>query len=287
MAVGKEIRTKIKSIQNTKKITRAMEMVAASKMRKAQQRMQASRPYAQKIRAVIGHLAQAHPEYPHPYLQEKGVVKRVGLIVVTSDRGLCGGLNTNLFKLTVAAIRDWRNRGVEVDLCLIGQKGITFLKRLGNVRASIGHLGDAPGITDLIGSVKVMLDAFDNGEIDRIDVVYNQFVNTMTQKPSIEQLLPVQADVIDNELQHSWDYLYEPDAKEVLTELLVRYVESQVYQGVVENIACEQAARMVAMKAASDNAGDLIDDLKLVYNKARQAAITQEISEIVAGAAAV
>ncbi len=287
MAVGKEIRTKIKSIQNTKKITRAMEMVAASKMRKAQQRMQASRPYAQKIRAVIGHLAQAHPEYPHPYLQEKGVVKRVGLIVVTSDRGLCGGLNTNLFKLTVAAIRDWRNKGVEVDLCLIGQKGITFLKRLGNVRASIGHLGDAPSITDLIGSVKVMLDAFDSGEIDRIDVVYNQFVNTMTQKPSIEQLLPVQADVIDNELQHSWDYIYEPDAKEVLTELLVRYIESQVYQGVVENIACEQAARMVAMKAASDNAGDLIDDLKLVYNKARQAAITQEISEIVAGAAAV
>ncbi len=287
MAVGKEIRTKIKSIQNTKKITRAMEMVAASKMRKAQQRMQASRPYAQKIRAVIGHLAQAHPEYRHPYLQERAAVKRVGLIVVTSDRGLCGGLNTNLFKATVGAIRDWRNKEVEVDLCLIGQKGITFLKRLGNVRASIGHLGDAPGITELIGSVKVMLDAFDNGEIDRIDVVYNQFVNTMTQKPSIEQLLPVQADVIDNELQHSWDYLYEPDAKEVLTELLVRYVESQVYQGVVENIACEQAARMVAMKAASDNAGDLIDDLKLVYNKARQAAITQEISEIVAGAAAV
>jgi len=287
MAVGKEIRTKIKSIQNTKKITRAMEMVAASKMRKAQQRMQASRPYAQKIRAVIGHLAQAHPEYRHPYLQERAAVKRVGLIVVTSDRGLCGGLNTNLFKATVGAIRDWRNKDVEVDLCLIGQKGIIFLKRLGNVRASIGHLGDAPGITELIGSVKVMLDAFDNGEIDRIDVVYNQFVNTMTQKPSIEQLLPVQADVIDNELQHSWDYLYEPDAKEVLTELLVRYVESQVYQGVVENIACEQAARMVAMKAASDNAGDLIDDLKLVYNKARQAAITQEISEIGAGAAAV
>ncbi len=287
MAVGKEIRTKIKSIQNTKKITRAMEMVAASKMRKAQQRMQASRPYAHKIRAVIGHLAQAHPEYRHPYLQERGAVKRVGLIVVTSDRGLCGGLNTNLFKATVGAIRDWRNKGVEVDLCLIGQKGISFLKRLGNVRASVGHLGDAPGITDLIGSVKVMLDAFDSGEIDRIDVVYNQFVNTMTQKPSIEQLLPVQSDVIDNELQHSWDYLYEPDAKEVLNELLVRYVESQVYQGVVENIACEQAARMVAMKAASDNAGDLINDLKLVYNKARQAAITQEISEIVAGAAAV
>lgn len=286
MAVGKEIRTKIKSIQNTRKITRAMEMVAASKMRKAQQRMQASRPYAQKIRAVIGHLAQAHPEYRHPYLQAKAV-KRIGLVVVTSDRGLCGGLNTNLFKATIGAIKEWRNQGVEVDLCLIGQKGINFLKRLGNVRASVGHLGDAPAITTLIGSVKVMLDAFDKGEIDRIDVVYNQFVNTMTQKPTVEQLLPVQADVIDSELQHSWDYIYEPDAKEVLTELLVRYVESQVYQGVVENIACEQAARMVAMKAASDNAGDLINDLKLVYNKARQAAITQEISEIVGGAAAV
>jgi len=287
MAVGKEIRTKIKSVQNTRKITRAMEMVAASKMRKAQQRMQASRPYAQKIRAVIGHLAQAHPEYRHPYLQEKTATKRVGLIVVSSDRGLCGGLNTNLFKATVGAIKEWRDKGVEVDLCLIGQKGINFLKRLGNVRASIGHLGDAPGITELIGSVKVMLDAFDKGEIDRIDVVYNQFVNTMTQKPTVAQLLPIQADVIDNELQHNWDYLYEPEAKDVLTELLVRYVESQVYQGVVENIACEQAARMVAMKAASDNAGNLINDLKLVYNKARQAAITQEISEIVGGAAAV
>jgi F-type H+-transporting ATPase subunit gamma len=286
MAVGKEIRTKIKSIQNTRKITRAMEMVAASKMRRAQQRMQSSRPYAQKIRAVIGHLAQAHPEYHHPYLQEKAV-KRVGLIVVSSDRGLCGGLNTNLFKAAVGAIKEWHNKGVEVDLCLIGQKGINFLKRLGNVRASVGQIGDAPTIANLIGSVKVMLDAFDKGEIDRIDVVYNQFVNTMTQKPSVEQLLPVQADVIDNELQHPWDYLYEPEAKEVLTELLVRYVESQVYQGVVENIACEQAARMVAMKAASDNAGDLINDLKLVYNKARQAAITQEISEIVGGAAAV
>ncbi len=287
MAVGKEIRTKIKSIQNTQKITRAMEMVAASKMRKAQQRMQASRPYAQKIRAVIGHLSQAHPEYRHPYLQEKESVKRVGLIVISSDRGLCGGLNTNLFKAAVKSIRRWRDQGVEVDLCLIGQKGISFMKRLGNVRASVGHLGDAPGIEELIGSVKVMLDAFDNGEIDRIDVVFNEFVNTMTQKPSVEQLLPIQADEIDDELKHHWDYLYEPEAKDVLTDLLVRYVESQVYQGVVENIACEQAARMVAMKAASDNAGDLIGDLQLVYNKARQAAITQEISEIVGGAAAV
>ncbi len=287
MAVGKEIRTKIKSIQNTQKITRAMEMVAASKMRKAQDRMRASRPYAQKIRAVIGHLSQAHPEYRHPYLQEKESVKRVGLIVVSSDRGLCGGLNTNLFKKTVGAIKDWREKGVEVDLCLIGQKGISFLSRLGNVSASVGQLGDAPGLNDLIGSVKVMLDAFDSGEIDRIDVVYNEFINTMTQDPRVDQLLPIQADELDNELKHHWDYLYEPEAKEVLTNLLVRYVESQVYQGVVENIACEQAARMVAMKAASDNASDLIDDLQLVYNKARQAAITQEISEIVAGAAAV
>ncbi len=287
MAVGKEIRTKIKSIQNTQKITRAMEMVAASKMRKAQERMQASRPYAEKIRAVIGHLSQAHPEYRHPYLQEKESVKRVGLIVVSSDRGLCGGLNTNLFKATVKSIKQWREKGVEVDLCLIGQKGISFLKRLGNVSASVGQLGDAPGIEDLIGSVKVMLDAFDNGEIDRIDVVYNKFVNTMTQDPCVDQLLPVQADEVDDELKHHWDYLYEPEAKDVLTDLLVRYVESQVYQGVVENIACEQAARMVAMKAASDNAGDLINDLQLVYNKARQAAITQEISEIVSGAAAV
>jgi len=287
MAVGKEIRTQIKSIQNTQKITRAMEMVAASKMRKAQQRMRASRPYAQKIRAVIGHLSQAHPEYRHPYLQEKAAVKRVGLIVVSSDRGLCGGLNTNLFKAAVRSIKGWREKGAEVDLCLIGQKGISFLKRLGNVRASVGHLGDAPEITDLIGSVKVMLDAFDNGEIERIDVVYNEFVNTMTQNPRVEQLLPIQADEADEKLKHHWDYLYEPEAKDVLTDLLVRYIESQVYQGVVENIACEQAARMVAMKAASDNAGDLIGDLQLVYNKARQAAITQEISEIVSGAAAV
>lgn len=287
MAVGKEIRTKIKSIQNTQKITRAMEMVAASKMRKAQDRMQASRPYAERIRAVIGHLSQAHPEYRHPYLQEKESVKRVGLIVVSSDRGLCGGLNTNLFKNTVKSIKEWREKGVEVDLCLIGQKGISFLKRLGNVRASVGQLGDAPGIGELIGSVKVMLDAFDNGEIDRIDIVYNKFVNTMTQDPCVDQLLPIQADEVDDELKHHWDYLYEPEAKDVLTDLLVRYVESQVYQGVVENIACEQAARMVAMKAASDNAGDLINDLQLVYNKARQAAITQEISEIVSGAAAV
>ena len=287
MAVGKEIRTKIKSIQNTQKITRAMEMVAASKMRRAQDRMSASRPYAQKIRKVIGHLAHAHPEYRHPYLQHKETVKKVGLIVISSDRGLCGGLNTNLFTSTLNAMKEWREKGAEVELCIIGSKAASFFKRLGNIKAQATHLGDAPSLNDLIGSVKVMLDAFDNSELDRIDVIYNEFVNTMTQSPCVDQLLPVEASEIDEELKHHWDYLYEPEAKEVLTDLLVRFVESQVYQGVVENIACEQAARMVAMKAASDNAGDLIGDLQLVYNKARQAAITQEISEIVAGAAAV
>ncbi len=288
MAVGKEIRTKIKSIQNTQKITRAMEMVAASKMRKAQDRMRASRPYAKKIRNVISHLAHAHPEYRHPYLQKRETVKRVGLIIISSDRGLCGGLNTNLFKAAVGAMRGWKDQNVEVDLCLIGQKSGSFFKRLsGNIRAQVAQLGDGPAIGDLIGSVKVMLDAFDSGEIDHIDVVYNEFVNTMTQEPQVAQLLPIPAGEPDEELKHRWDYLYEPEAKEVLTDLLVRFVESQVYQGVVENIACEQAARMVAMKSASDNAGTLIDDLQLVYNKARQAAITQEISEIVSGAAAV
>ncbi len=287
MAVGKEIRTKIKSIQNTQKITRAMEMVAASKMRKAQERMNASRPYAEKIRSVIGHLAQAHPEYRHPYMQKKESVKKVGLIIVSSDRGLCGGLNTNLFKAALTAMKQWREQGAEVELCVIGSKASNFFKRLGTIKAQATHLGDAPALTDLIGTVKVMLDAFDNGELDRIDLIYNRFVNTMTQSPQVDQLLPIEADEIDEELKHHWDYIYEPEAKEVLTDLLVRFVESQVYQGVVENVACEQAARMVAMKAASDNAGNLINELQLVYNKARQAAITQEISEIVAGAAAV
>lgn len=287
MAVGKEIRTKIKSVQNTQKITRAMEMVAASKMRKAQDRMQASRPYAKKIRNVINHLAQAHPEYQHPYMKSNDAVKRVGLIIVSTDRGLCGGLNTNLFKAAVGEMKAWREKGAEVELCVIGNKAAAFFKRLGNIRAQVGNLGDAPAIADLIGSIKVMLDAFDNGELDRIDVVYNEFVNTMTQTPTVEQLLPIAAAEPEEELQHHWDYLYEPEAKEVLTDLLVRFVESQVYQGVVENVACEQAARMVAMKAASDNAGNLIGELQLIYNKARQAAITQEISEIVGGAAAV
>ncbi len=286
MAVGKEIRTKVKSVQNTQKITRAMEMVAASKMRKAQERMAASRPYARKIRNVIKHLAHAHPEYKHTYLQDREV-KRVGYIVVSSDRGLCGGLNANLFRACIGSLKEWDAKGVGIDLCAIGGKASGFFKRVGgNVVAEASHLGDAPAINDLIGTVKVMLDAFDNGEIDRLYVVYNEFVSTMAQDPQIEQLLPIQAETEDD-YAHQWDYLYEPEAKEVLTDLLTRFVESLVYQAVVENIACEQSARMVAMKAASDNASDLIDELNLAYNKARQAAITQEISEIVSGAAAV
>jgi len=286
MASGKEIRTQIKSVKNTQKITRAMEMVAASKMRKAQDRMTASRPYADQIRAVISHLAHAHPEYRHPYMEERET-KRVGFIIVSSDRGLCGGLNANLFKTALKSLKEWDDKGIEAELCLIGQKATGFFKRVGGkVTAQVQDLGDAPRAEDLIGNVKVMLDAYDEGKLDRLYLVSNEFVNTMTQKPTVEQLLPIQAEELD-ELQHHWDYLYEPEAKEVLEQLLTRYVESLVYQGVVENIACEQAARMVAMKAASDNAGGMIDDLQLAYNKARQAAITQELSEIVAGAAAV
>ncbi|MBI5450233.1 MAG: F0F1 ATP synthase subunit gamma [Gammaproteobacteria bacterium] len=285
MAVGKEIRVKIKSVQNTQKITRAMEMVAASKMRKAQERMAASRPYAQKMRNVIGHLANAHPEYKHPYLVERPV-KRVGYIIISSDRGLCGGLNSNLFRRLVAEMRQNRNDGIQISLCTIGNKAAGFFARMGGeVLGQAHHLGDAPKLEDLIGVVKVMLDAYDEGKIDRLYLVYNEFVNTMTQKPTIQQMLPIQASD-DQQLKHHWDYLYEPEAKDVMTALLTRFIESQVYQGVVENAACEQAARMVAMKAASDNAGNLIGDLKLMYNKARQAAITQEIAEIVGGASA-
>jgi F-type H+-transporting ATPase subunit gamma len=288
MAVGKEIRTQIKSIENTKKITRAMEMVAASKMRKAQDRMASSRPYAEKMRQVIAHLAHAHPEYKHPYLLDREQVKRVGFIIVSSDRGLCGGLNSNLFRRVLKDMLAWEEKGVKVNLGIIGQKANSFFTGLGaNISSHVSHLGDAPHVSDIVGAVKVMLDAYDNGEIDRLFVVSNSFVNTMTQDPQVTQLLPVSSDEIKDELKHHWDYMYEPEAKEVLDDLMVRYVESLVYQGVVENAACEQSARMVAMKAASDNAGDLIDELKLVYNKARQAAITQEISEIVAGAAAV
>lgn len=286
MAVGKEIRTQISSINNTRKITRAMEKVAASKTRRAQDRMAASRPYAERIRQVVGHLANANPEYKHRYLTEREA-KRVGYIVVSSDRGLCGGLNVNLFKTTIKDMKQFAETDVEIDICAIGSKGVSFFRNYGgNVTAAITGLGDAPKVDDLVGSVKVMLDAFDEGRIDRLYVVSNKFVNTMTQKPTVEQLLPLQAEE-STELQHHWDYIYEPDAVEILDGLLVRYIESQVYQSVVENIACEQAARMLAMKNATDNAGDIIDELQLVYNKARQAAITQEISEIVSGAAAV
>jgi len=286
MAIGKEIRTKIKSVQNTQKITRAMEMVAASKMRKAQERMRRGRPYADKLRNVIGHLAHAHPEYKPPFLLEHAP-KRVGFIVVTSDRGLCGGLNTNLLKATLGSMRERSQKQAENDLCTIGTKGFTFLKRAGGrITSHVSHLGDSPRIEQLIGTVKTMLDDYTAGKIDRLFIVYSRFVNTMTQQPVVEQLLPLPARE-EKALEHHWDYIYEPDAKEVLDELLTRYIEMLVYQAAVENLACEQSARMVAMKAASDNAGKLIDELKLRYNKARQAAITQEISEIVGGAAAV
>lgn len=286
MAVGKEIRNQISSIKSTQKITSAMEMVAASKMRKAQDRMSLGKPYAEKIRSVVSHLANANPEYNHMYLQERDI-KRVGYIVVSTDRGLCGGLNVNLFKQTVKSMKAWHDQNVEVDICAVGQKAISFFKSYGgNVVAALSHLGDEPSAHKLIGSIKVMLDAYEEGRIDRLFVVYNQFVNTMTQKPEVVQLLPLQA-ADDSELKHHWDYIYEPEAKDLLDGLLTRYIESQVYQGVVENVACEQAARMIAMKSATDNAGQLIDDLQLVYNKARQAAITQEISEIVGGASAV
>ncbi|WP_297809283.1 F0F1 ATP synthase subunit gamma [uncultured Methylophaga sp.] len=288
MASGKEIRTQIGSIKNTQKITSAMEMVAASKMRKAQDRMAATRPYSDKIYNVIQHLAFAHPEYKHPYLMDREETKRVGYIVVSSDRGLCGGLNNNLFKTVLNDIKDKSDKGLEVDICTIGQKASSFFARLPvNLVSQATQLGDAPQLKELIGTVKVMLDAYNEGRIDSLYLVYNEFVNTMTQDDKLMRLLPATPEKPSEELSHHWDYIYEPDAKEVLDDLLVRYIESLVYQGVVENIACEQASRMLAMKNATDNAGNLIDDLQLVYNKARQAAITQEISEIVAGAAAV
>ena len=285
MSGEKEIRTKIKSIQSTQKITKAMEMVAASKMRKAQDRMAGTRPYARKIRNVIGHLAMAHPEYKHPFLVEREA-KRVGFIVISTDRGLCGGLNINLFKKAVTAMKEWQEQGVEIDLCVIGSKASNFFRRHGNIVSEITHLGDTPHIAELIGTIKVMLDSYEEGRIDRLYLVANEFINTMSQKPYVQQLIPVEGSE-EEELKHHWDYLYEPDSKEVLDGLLMRFIESQVYQGVVENVACEMAARMVAMKSATDNAGTIINELQLVYNKARQAAITQEISEIVAGAAAV
>ena len=287
MAGAKEIRTKIKSIKSTQKITKAMEMVAASKMRKAQERMRAARPYASKIRNVISHLAHAHTEYRSPGLVEREI-KRVGFIVISTDRGLCGGLNTNLFKAATLAMQQWRTRGVEIDLCTVGTKAFQFFRRLqGNVVAHVSHLGDAPRFEDVLGPVKVMADAFAEGRIDAIYLVYNEFVNTMSQKPKIEQLVPVTAEVKDAAPAHRWDYIYEPDPKELIELLLRRYGESVVYQALVENVACEMASRMVAMKSASDNAGTLINELQLIYNKARQASITQELAEIVGGAAAV
>ncbi|WP_018691246.1 F0F1 ATP synthase subunit gamma [Algicola sagamiensis] len=286
MSGGKEIKTKIGSIKNTQKITSAMEMVAASKMKKAQDRMASSRPYAENMRKVIGHIAKGSLEFKHSYLEEREV-KRVGYIVVSTDRGLCGGLNANAFKAVTKDVEKWRNQGAEVSFAALGSKASALFSKFGgDLVAQASAFGDKPHLQDVIGPVKVMLDMYDQGKIDRLFVVYNKFVNTMSQTPMIDQLLPLPASD-EEELGHRWDYIYEPDPKVLLEALMVRYVESQVYQGVVENIACEQAARMVAMKAATDNAGNLIDELQLVFNKARQAAITQELSEIVSGAQAV
>jgi len=283
----KEIRVQIASIKNTQKITKAMQMVATSKMRKAQERMRATRPYAQRIRTVIGHLRKANPEFKHPFLQEREA-KSIGFIIVGSDRGLCGGLNTNLFRRALNAIKEWQGKGVDIHVSLVGTKSVQFFRRLSgiNVTGTIANMGDTPHAADLIGSVTVMLNMYREGKLDRLFLVSNAFVNTMTQQPLVKQLLPVVTEDED-QLQKLWDYIYEPSAAELLDGLLMRYVESQVYQGAVENVACEMSARMVAMKAASDNAGELINDLQLIYNKARQAAITKELSEIVGGAAAV
>jgi F-type H+-transporting ATPase subunit gamma len=287
MAVGKEIRTKIGSIKNTQKITRAMEMVAASKMRKTHERMQATRPYSKKLGQIIGHLAHAKPEYKHSFLMEREV-KHVGIIVISSDRGLCGGLNANLFRQVLRRIKYLSDQGINVRLCMIGQKGSVFFAGIGaDVVGQVTRLGDSPHLQGILGVIKIMLDEYNEGKIDQLHLAYNEFVNTMTQRPTIDRLLPVHAEEIGEGLPRHWDYIYEPDAREVLDDLLTRYIESTIFQGLVENNACEQAARMVAMKSASDNAGKLIGELQLIYNKARQAAITQEISEIVAGAAAV
>ncbi|HXG29609.1 MAG TPA: F0F1 ATP synthase subunit gamma [Nevskiales bacterium] len=286
MAGAKEIRTKIKSVKNTQKITRAMEKVAMSKMRKATERMAAARPYAEKIRRTLGHLAQANLEYKHPFTIEREV-KRVAFLVVSTDRGLCGGLNMNVFRATVRAVREWKDQGVEADFVVIGNKGLSFFKRVGGkVLAQASHLGDRPHMEALLGSIKVLSDAYRNGEVDRVFLVSSQFVNTMTQKPLIRQLLPVEP-VKSEGLLDLWDYIYEPESTVLLDTVLQRYVESQVYQAVIENVACEMSARMVAMKSASDNAGKIINQLQLAYNKARQANITKELAEIVGGAAAV
>ena len=288
MAGEKEIRSKIASVKNMQKITSAMEKVAASKIRKAQKQMEESRPYAQRIRRVIGHLSHANPDYKHPFLIERDA-KRVGLIIISTDRGLCGGLNANLFKTVIGEISKWRSEDVEVDLALVGAKAVQFFRRMGgNVVGTATHLGDKPSVNDLIGSIKIMLDSYSDGKIDRLYVVHNEFVSAMSQVPVVTQLLPASGVGSDREdLQDHWDYIYEPDAGELLEDVLMRYIESQVYRGAVENFASEMAAKMVAMKSATDNAGEIIDKLQLEYNKARQAAITQEISEIVGGAAAV
>ena len=286
MATAREIKTRIGSVQNTRKITRAMEMIAASKLRKARDRMEATKPYAAIARKVISHVAKSHPEYKHPYLNERDV-KRVGFIVIASDRGLCGALNINVFKSMLKAMQEWQDQKVEIDVAIIGHKAETFFKSIkANIVAYAHHLGEAPKVADLIGSVKVMLDAYDEGNIDRLYLVSNEFINTISQKPVMRQLLPVEQQEDDGTPDYHWDYIYEYDAKEILTFLLVRYVESQVYQGVTENFACEQASRMMAMKNATDNAGDVINELKLDYNKARQASITKELAEIVSGAEA-
>ena len=288
MAGEKEIRSKIASVKNMQKITSAMEKVAASKIRKAQRQMEASRPYAERIRRVIGHLSHANPDYKHPYMTEREV-KRVGFIIISTDRGLCGGLNINLFKRVIGEMAEWQGKNVDVDLALVGAKSVQFFRRIGgNVLGTATHLGDRPSVNDLLGSIKVMLDAYEDGRIDRLFLANNVFVSAMSQKPTITTLLPISAiDLGEESLQDHWDYIYEPDAGELLDDVLMRYIESQVYRGAVENFASEMAAKMVAMKSATDNAGDIIESLQLEYNKARQAAITQEISEIVGGAAAV
>ena len=286
MASGKEIRTKIASVKNTQKITKAMQMVAASKLRRTQLIMEASRPYAERIRTVVGHLNEANPDYKHPFLQTREV-KRVGYIVVSTDRGLCGSLNVNMFREMLGALREWKHQGVEVDLCIIGAKAMSYFRRLRtNIVATTSHVGEKPKLADLVGAITSMTGAYEKGEIDRLFLVHSVYVNTMSQVPKISTLLPVEP-MDRDELQAHWDYIYEPSARELLDNVLDRYLESQVYRAVVENVACEMAAKMVAMKAATENAGKFIDQLQLDYNKARQAAITQEIAEIVGGAAAV
>ncbi|MCI3952867.1 MAG: synthase subunit gamma [Burkholderiales bacterium] len=287
MPGSKEIRNKIKSVQNTRKITKAMEMVAASKMRRAQERMRMARPYAEKIRNVAAHISHANPEYRHPFLVERDTVKRIGLIVVTTDKGLCGGLNTNVLRLALGAMKDWEGAGEGLEVCAIGNKGLGFMQRLGaDVVSHVTGLGDRPHMEKLIGAVKIMLDGYSQDRFDRLMIFYTRFINTMKQEPVMEQLLPLSGETLGAP-EGSWDYIYEPEARAVLDQVLTRYIEGLIYQAVAENMASEQSARMVAMKAASDNAGSVIDELTLIYNKTRQASITKELSEIVGGAAAV